>query len=82
VLENLPTSLRSRLLGWFMELLPSIALFAWGLFRDSRHFLVLGFTSLLYFSIWRMYQQLRGVRLLHRIYMKQLSQSVSGESPR
>ena len=73
-LRKLPTSLRSRLLGWALELLPSIALFVWGLISDSRVFLVLGFVSLLYFTVWRMYQQFRGSRMIHSIYEKRLSQ--------
>ena len=60
-LRKLPTSLRSRLLGWALELLPSIALFVWGLISDSRVFLVLGFVSLLYFTVWRMYQPPAGL---------------------
>lgn len=73
-LRDLPTTVSSRLIGWAMELLPSIALFGWGLFKSSTFFLVAGFLSLLYFSVWHMYQQLRGIRLIRSIYRKQLAQ--------
>src|SRR3982751_3961832 len=76
-LSKLPNSLRSRLLGWAFELVPSIGFFVYGLFTDSRFFLVLGFVSLLYFAMWRMYQQLRGSRMIHSIYEKRLSQQGS-----
>ncbi|MBX3425571.1 MAG: hypothetical protein KF688_07830 [Pirellulales bacterium] len=72
-LRRLPTSVRSRLVGWGCELVPSIALFVYGLIADRRLFVVLGFLSLLYFTVWRMYGQLRGFRMLHSIYEKQLS---------
>ncbi|MBX3425580.1 MAG: hypothetical protein KF688_07875 [Pirellulales bacterium] len=75
-LRKLPTSVRSRLVGWGCELvLPSIALFVYGLIADRRLFVVLGFLSLLYFTVWRMYGQLRGFRMLHSIYQKQLSRA-------
>lgn len=79
-LRRLPTSLRSRLLGWACELVPSIGLFVYGLVADRRFFVVLGFLSLLYFSVWRMYGQLRGFRMLQRIYQKQLSQTGQSDS--
>lgn len=76
-LRQLPTSLRSRLLGWACELVPSVGLFAWGLVNDSRFFLVLGFGSLLYFALWRMSQQLRGSRMIRSIYEKRLAEPES-----
>ena len=79
-LRKLPTSLRSRLVAWALELVPSIALFVWGLVKDSRLFLVLGFVSLLYFAVWRMYQQVRGTRMIRSIYEKQLSQAASPDA--
>lgn len=72
-LRQLPTSVRSRFLGWGCELVPSIGLFVYGLVADRRFFVVLGFLSLLYFAVWRMYGQLRGIRMLQSIYKKQLS---------
>ena len=72
-LRNLPISVRSRLIGWALELSSSIGFFVYGLITDRRLFLVLGFVSLLYFAVWRMYSQFRGFRLLHGIYKKQLS---------
>jgi hypothetical protein len=72
-LRSIPTSVRSRLLGWALELVPSIAFFVYGLIADRRLFLVLGFLNLLYFAVWRMYSQFRGFRLIHSIYNKQLS---------
>jgi hypothetical protein len=79
-LSKLPFSLRSRLLGWAFELIPSIGFFAYGLFKDSRFFLVLGFISLLYFAVWRMYQQLRGSRMIHGIYQKRLAEPGSPDA--
>ena len=79
-LRKLPTSLRSRLVAWALELVPSIALFGWGLIKDSRIFLVLGFVSLLYFAVWRMYQQFRGARMIRSIYEKRLSQPASPDA--
>ena len=72
-LRNIPISVRSRLRNWALELIPSIGLFVYGLVADSRIFLVLGFLSLLYFAVWRMYAQLTGFRLLHSIYSKQFA---------
>lgn len=66
-LQARPASVRSRLVAWALELTPSIGLFAYGLASDQRLFLILGFLSLLYFSLWRMYGQLRGARMLKRI---------------
>jgi hypothetical protein len=79
-LGNLPTSVRSRVLGWACELVPSIGLFVFGLVADRRFFVVLGFLSLLYFAVWRMYAQFRGFRMLHSIYKKQLSSADSGDA--
>ena len=72
-LRNLPTSMRLRILAWIAELAPSIGLFVYGLANDRRLFLILGFLSLLYFAVWRMYSQFRGARMIHSIYVKQLS---------
>ena len=72
-LRSLPTSVRSRLLGWALELIPSIALFVYGMIADSRLFMVIGFLSLLYFALWRRYAQFQGFGMLHSIYAKQLS---------
>ena len=72
-LRNLPTSVRSRLFNWALELSSSIGLFVYGLVADQRLFLVLGFVSLLYFAVFRMYSQFRGFRMIHNIYKKQLS---------
>lgn len=79
-LQKLPVSIRSRILGWGLEVIPSIGLFTYGLMSERRLFVILGFLSLLYFSIWRMYGQFRGFRLLHSIYQKQLSKHDSGDS--
>lgn len=69
-LENIPTSVRSRLIGWAFELVPSIGLFSYGLYADRRLLVVLGFLGLLYFSVWRMYSQFRGFRMLIRFHEK------------
>lgn len=66
-LQEFPKSVKSRLLGWALELLPGIGLFAYGLYSDQRFLLVLGFLTLLYFTLWRMYGQLRGFRMLGNI---------------
>jgi len=79
-LQKLPVSIRSRILGWGLEVIPSIGLFTYGLMSERRLFVILGFLSLLYFSIWQMYGQFRGFRLLHSIYQKQLSKHDSGDS--
>jgi hypothetical protein len=79
-LSKLPLSARSRLLGWALELIPSIGFFVYGLVKDSRFFLILGFVSLLYFAVWRMYQQLRGARMIHSIYVKRLAQPDSRDA--
>lgn len=73
-LEKLPSSIRSRVIGWALEVIPSIGLFLYGLMSEHRLLVVLGFLSLLYFSVWRMYGQFRGFRLIQSIYEKQLSQ--------
>jgi len=73
-LRKLPSSIPSRILGWTIELVPSIGLFTFGLLSDRRLFLILGFVSLLYFAVWRMYAQLRGFRLIQGIYEKRLAQ--------
>jgi hypothetical protein len=78
-LGKLPSSIRSRVVGWGLELVPSIGLFVFGLVSESRFFLILGFLSLLYFSVWRMYSQFRGFRLIQSIYEKQLSKHDSGD---
>jgi hypothetical protein len=72
-LQRLPVSIRSRLFQWALELIPSIGLFVFGLIQSSQLFVILGFLSLLYFSVWRMYGQFRGFKLMHSIYQKQLS---------
>jgi len=72
-LRRIPTAVRSRILGWTLELVPSIGFFSYGLFSDRRIFLVLGFLNLLYFALWRMYSQFMGFRLMHSIYRKRLS---------
>jgi hypothetical protein len=72
-LQRLPTSVRSRLWGWALEICLSTGLFAFGLIADRRLFVILGFISLLYFAVWRMYAQFRGFRFIHSIYMKQLA---------
>ena len=78
--RKLPTSLTSRLLVWSMELVPSIGLFVFGLYADRRLFVVLGFLSLLYFSVWRMYGQLRGTRLVKGIYDKMAASQAADDS--
>ena len=72
-LRKLPTSFRSRLIGWALELIPSIGLFSYGMYAEKRLFLVLGFLSLLYFTVWRMYSQFRGFRMTRRIYEARLT---------
>ena len=69
-LEKLPKSVRSRIVGWAFELVPSIGLFSYGLYSNRRLFIVLGFVSLLYFAIWRMYSQFRGFRMMMKIHEK------------
>ncbi len=72
-LKGLQKSVRSRILGWVFELVPSIGLFAFGLHSEKRLFMLLGFLSLLFFAIWRMYGQYRGFRMMSRIYEARLS---------
>ena len=72
-LEKMPSSMRSRIVGWALELIPSIGLFVYGMMSGRRTFMVLGFLSLLYFSVWRMYGQLRGSRIIQSVYKKRLS---------
>lgn len=72
-LERLPSSVRSRMLGWVLELAPGIALFAYGMATNSRVFILFGFLSQLYFTIWRMYAQFRGFRMQRSIALKWLS---------
>ncbi len=80
-LRRLPTSTRSRVIGWTLELVPGIALFSYGLMTDSRTLMVLGFLSQLYFSLWRMYAQLRGFRLLRGIADKAMPSPEGPEGP-
>jgi hypothetical protein len=79
-LQRLPTSSRSRVIGWTLELVPGIALFSYGLIADSQPFLVLGFLSQLYFALWRMYAQLRGFRLLRGIAQKAIPTPAAAEA--
>lgn len=79
-LEKLPTSIKSRVLGWSLELVPSIGFFAYGFVNGSRSFMLLGFLSLLHFSLWRIYGQYRGFCLIHSVYKKQLSRHDDGDS--
>lgn len=72
-LRRLPTMIRSRVVGWSLELAVSVGPFAYGLLTGRRLFLVIGFLNLLYFALWRMYGQLRGRRLIQSIYEKRLS---------
>ena len=67
-LKKLPKAFRSRIIGWALELVPSIGLFAYGMYSEKRLFVLLGFLSLLYFAVWRMYSQFRGFRMISRIY--------------
>jgi len=69
----MPASIRSRIFGWALEIIPSIGLFVFGLFRESKGFVIIGFLSLLYFAVWRMYAQFKGFQLIRSIYEKQLS---------
>jgi hypothetical protein len=79
-LQRLPASTRSRLIGWALELVPGIALFSYGLYADSHAFLILGFLSQLYFSLWRMYAQLRAFRLLRGIAQKAIPTPAPAET--
>ncbi len=63
-LEKLPTTVKSRVVWWLLELVPSIGFFCYGLYADSRFFIVLGFLTLLYFAVWRMIGQFRGFRMM------------------
>ena len=72
-LKKLPKSVRSRLVGWALELVPSIGLFAYGMYSEKRLFVLLGFLSLLYFAVWRMYSQFRAFRTMSRIYEARLA---------
>ena len=74
-LKNIPKTIRSRLIGWSIELVPSTGLFAYGIYSDKRLFVILGFLSLLYFAVWRMYSQFRGFRMLSRIYETRLAET-------
>lgn len=78
-LESLPSSIKSRVMGWTLELVPSIGLFCYGLAAESQRFVVLGFLSLLYFSVWRIYGQFRGFRLIQSVYMKRLTAGEPGD---
>ncbi len=75
-LKNLPKSVSSRLVAWALELVPSIGLFAYGMYAEKRLFVLFGFFSLLFFSVWRMYSQLRGFRMISRIYEARLAPTV------
>ena len=70
-LNRLTTSFGPRVLGWVLELAPGVGLFAYGLLSDDLLFLIFGFLSQLYFSLWRMFAQYRGARLLVSIRRKQ-----------
>ena len=70
-LNRLPKSYRTRVIGWLLELAPGIGLFAYGLVENNQTFLILGFLSQLYFSLWRMVAQYRGARLLASIRQKE-----------
>ena len=72
-LQELPKSVRSRIIGWALEVVPSTGFFVYGLYSDRRLFVIFGFLSLLYFSVWRMYSQFRGFRMLSSIHAKLLT---------
>lgn len=63
-------SLRTRLIVWGLEIVPGAAFFAYGVATDRLLWEVLGFLSVVYFQVWRMYGQLRGRRMLQSIYRK------------
>lgn len=71
-LNAVPKTMRSRLLMWAFEVTPGSCMFGYGLFADSKLFLVMGFLSILYFALWRMYSQFRGFKMIHGIYSKRL----------
>ncbi|MFK8032369.1 MAG: hypothetical protein AB8G18_19260 [Gammaproteobacteria bacterium] len=71
-LQKLPKTIKSRLWSWAVEVVPGICLFGYGLYSDSKFFLILGFLSILYFALWRMYSQFRGFKMFHSIYQKKL----------
>lgn len=71
-LQAIPKSVRSRLLLWAIEVVPGSCMFGYGLYADSNGFLIMGFLSILYFALWRMYSQFRGLRMIHSIYNKRL----------
>ncbi len=60
-LQERPKSVRSRIIAWALQLVLSIGLFGYGLYSDRSLFVVLGYLSLLYFSVRRMYAQFRGL---------------------
>ena len=78
-LQRLPATKRSRLIGWALELIPSVGLFVYGVVSEKTWWMVLGFLSLLYFAVFRMYSQYRGFRLIHAIYEKRLSEQAETE---
>ena len=66
-LRNLPATIRSRIIGWMIEVVPSTGIFAYGMYADNRLFLIFGFVSLLIFALFRMYSQFRGFKMISRI---------------
>ena len=79
-LKEFPATISSRLLGWVFEIVPSVGFFSYGLYSDSRLFVILGFVSLLFFAVWRMYSQLRGFRMLKHIFLTRESKSEAGDA--
>jgi len=79
-LRQLPGTIRSRVVGWALELVPSVGLFSYGFVNDSKSFLLWGFVTLLYFAIWRMYSQFRGFRMIQGVYQKQLAAAESKDA--
>jgi hypothetical protein len=71
-LRRIPTTYRSRLLGWALELGVSTVPFAYGYWTDRTPFMLVGFLSLLYFAVWRMCGQFRAARMLRSIHAKRL----------
>ena len=66
-------SLRSRIIPWALEIVPGAAFFTYGVVADRLFWEVFGFLSVVYFSVWRMYGQYRGRRMLQSIHKKTLA---------
>ncbi len=66
----MPVNVTAAINSVAAELVPAVAAFAWGLYRDKTLFLVLGMFLLIYMTGYRAFKQFRYAKLLKSICTK------------